>query len=69
MPVGEFGMRWRLREDISETISQWTPYKNDLSTVISKVPEFLQEIETIVNDNYQKFEIIWFGHIGDGNVH
>jgi FAD/FMN-containing dehydrogenase len=60
---------WRLREDISETISQWTPYKNDLSTVISKVPEFLQEIETIVNDNYPKFEIIWFGHIGDGNVH
>lgn len=60
---------WRLREDISETISQWTPYKNDLSTVISKVPGFLQEIETIVNDNYPKFEIIWFGHIGDGNVH
>ncbi len=60
---------WRLREDISETISQWTPYKNDLSTVISKVPEFLEEVETIVNDNYPDFEIIWFGHIGDGNVH
>jgi|TARA_B110000902_G_scaffold118_2_gene155 FAD/FMN-containing dehydrogenase len=60
---------WRLREDISETISQWTPYKNDLSTVVSKVPGFLQEIETIVNKNYPDFEIIWFGHIGDGNVH
>ena len=23
---------WRLREDISETISRWTPYKNDMST-------------------------------------
>jgi FAD/FMN-containing dehydrogenase len=60
---------WRLREDISETISQWTPYKNDLSTVVSRVPGFLQEIETIVNKNYPDFEIIWFGHIGDGNVH
>jgi len=60
---------WRLREDISETISQWTPYKNDLSTVISKVPGFLSEVEKVVNDNYPDFEIIWFGHIGDGNVH
>jgi FAD/FMN-containing dehydrogenase len=60
---------WRLREDISETISQWTPYKNDISTVISKIPDFLEEVEAIVTDNYPEFEIIWFGHIGDGNVH
>jgi FAD/FMN-containing dehydrogenase len=60
---------WRLREDISETISQWTPYKNDISTVISKVPAFLQEVEALVSSNYPDFEIIWFGHIGDGNVH
>lgn len=60
---------WRLREDISETISRWTPYKNDISTVISKVPEFLHAVEEIVHDQYPDFEIIWFGHIGDGNVH
>ena len=60
---------WRLREDISETISQWTPYKNDISTVISKVPDFLDEVEALVNKHYPDFEIIWFGHIGDGNVH
>jgi FAD/FMN-containing dehydrogenase len=60
---------WRLREDISETITPWTPYKNDISTVISKVPAFLDEVESVVNDNYPDFEIVWFGHIGDGNVH
>ena len=60
---------WRLREDISETISRWTPYKNDISTVISKVPNFLSEVENIVNSEYPDFEIIWFGHIGDGNLH
>ena len=60
---------WRLREDISETITPWTPYKNDISTVISKVPAFLDEVETVVNENYPDFEIVWFGHIGDGNVH
>lgn len=60
---------WRLREDISETIARWTPYKNDISTVISRVPAFLNEVEAIVNKSYPEFEIIWFGHIGDGNVH
>jgi FAD/FMN-containing dehydrogenase len=60
---------WRLREDISETISRWTPYKNDISTVISRIPSFLAEVEAVVTANYPEFEIIWFGHIGDGNVH
>ena len=60
---------WRLREDISETISRWTPYKNDISTLISRVPDFLAEVEAVVSANYPEFEIIWFGHIGDGNVH
>ncbi|MBN7799025.1 FAD-binding oxidoreductase [Parahaliea mediterranea] len=60
---------WRLREDISETISRWTPYKNDISTTVSKVPAFLAEVESVVNGAYPDFEIVWFGHIGDGNVH
>ncbi|QFU77698.1 FAD-binding oxidoreductase [Halioglobus maricola] len=60
---------WRLREDISETITPWTPYKNDISTLIAKVPDFLAEVEAVVNKHYPNFEIVWFGHIGDGNVH
>ncbi len=60
---------WRLREDISETISRWTPYKNDISTTIARVPDFLAEVDAVVSSAYPDFEIIWFGHIGDGNVH
>lgn len=60
---------WRLREDISETISKFTPYKNDISVKVSKVPEFLQEVDQLVTASYPDFEIIWFGHIGDGNIH
>src|SRR5690606_38227716 len=60
---------WRLREDISETLSRWTPYKNDIATVISKVPPFIAEVDAVVNREYPDFEIVWFGHIGDGNVH
>jgi FAD/FMN-containing dehydrogenase len=60
---------WRLREDISETISKFTPYKNDISVKVSKVPQFLHEVDSLVTSAYPDFEIIWFGHIGDGNVH
>ncbi len=60
---------WRLREDISETISRWTPYKNDISTVVSKVPQFLADVEAVIDANYPDLEVVWFGHIGDGNLH
>ena len=60
---------WRLREDISEAISKHTPYKNDLSVTVSRVPAFLEEIDRVVAARYPHFEIVWFGHIGDGNVH
>lgn len=60
---------WRLREDISETIAPFTPYKNDLSVTVSKVPEFLSDIDTVVKTDYPDFDVLWYGHIGDGNLH
>jgi FAD/FMN-containing dehydrogenase len=60
---------WKLREYISETISHWTPYKNDISVTVSQVPAFLHDIDAIVGQHYPDFEIVWFGHIGDGNLH
>ncbi|WNW12934.1 FAD-binding oxidoreductase [Pseudomonas sp. DTU_2021_1001937_2_SI_NGA_ILE_001] len=60
---------WKLREYISETISHFTPYKNDISVTVSKVPAFLKEIDAIVAQHYPDFEVLWYGHIGDGNLH
>ncbi|WP_430316903.1 FAD-binding oxidoreductase [Pseudomonas sp. p1(2021b)] len=60
---------WKLREYISETISHWTPYKNDISVTVSKVPAFLRDIDAIVGQHYPDFEVVWYGHIGDGNLH
>lgn len=60
---------WRLREDISATIAKFTPYKNDISVLITHVPAFIADIDAIVQANYPDFDIVWFGHIGDGNVH
>ncbi len=60
---------WALRERISETISVYTPYKNDISVTVSKVPQLIQEIDDLVQEAYPEFEIVWYGHIGDGNMH
>jgi len=60
---------WRLREDISESIAQFTPYKNDIAVRVSAMPQFLKDVDSLVREKYPEFEIIWFGHIGDGNVH
>ncbi len=60
---------WRLREDISETISRFTPYKNDISVIIQKVPDFIKDIDEIVAQEYPDLQVVWFGHIGDGNLH
>jgi len=60
---------WQLREGISESIAPRTPYKNDLSVSCSKVPEFLAKTDALVAKNYPDFEVCWFGHIGDGNLH
>jgi len=60
---------WRLREDISMSLAAYTPYKNDLSVKVSRVPEFLLRVELVVAQNYPSFDIIWYGHIGDGNLH
>jgi len=60
---------WRLREEISETLSQWTPYKNDISTTVDRVPALQETLECIVTRRYPDFEVIWYGHVGDGNLH
>ncbi|WP_298635860.1 FAD-binding oxidoreductase [uncultured Umboniibacter sp.] len=60
---------WRLREGISESIAPRMPYKNDLSVSVSKVPAFLAKVDSIVAEHYPDFEVCWFGHIGDGNLH
>jgi len=60
---------WKLREYISETLSHFSPYKNDLSVTISRVPDFLRDIDQLVQQNYPDFTVIWYGHIGDGNLH
>lgn len=36
---------------------------------ISKVPEFLESTAAMMTKEYPDLEVVWFGHIGDGNLH
>ena len=60
---------WRLREDISEATAPHMPFKNDVSVRIAQVPEFLTRTDAALKTHYPDFEVVWFGHIGDGNMH
>ena len=60
---------WKLREDISETLWHYQPYKNDISVRVSRMPDFLKEVDDLVEQYYLNFEVVWYGHIGDGNLH
>lgn len=60
---------WRYREDISEALAKYSPYKNDVSVRVSMVTKFLEELSGVLGKAYPSWEVIWFGHIGDGNLH
>jgi FAD/FMN-containing dehydrogenase len=60
---------WRLREGITESLAPHRPYKNDISLRISALPDFLREIQALLGREYPHFDVVWFGHIGDGNLH
>lgn len=60
---------WALRENLSETCAAFTPYKNDIAVKVSDVPGFLADIDAVIAVGYPDFSIVWWGHIGDGNLH
>lgn len=60
---------WRYREDISESLAKYSPYKNDISVKTSLVPVCLTELDALLKSAYPSWRVIWFGHLGDGNLH
>ena len=60
---------WSFRENISESISSFSPYKNDISVKPSCLMDFISEMNALLKKEYPDFKVLWFGHIGDGNLH
>ena len=60
---------WRYREGIAEAAARFAPYKNDLSVTISRVPEFIARVHQALDGICPDYDVLCYGHIGDGNVH
>lgn len=60
---------WRYREAVSISLLRYTPFKYDISIMPSKIAAFMDEADRLLECLYPAFEIIWFGHVGDGNLH
>jgi len=60
---------WLLRESMSETLARWKPYKNDIGLRISLLPSFIERAQALVEREYAGLEVVWYGHVGDGNLH
>ncbi len=60
---------WDLRENISESIHYKNPHKNDVSVRLSNLEPFINDLQQLISKLPDNYELIYFGHIGDGNLH
>ncbi len=60
---------WEYRESISESLARFKPFKNDIAVSVSRIPEFVEEAGRLLSSEFPDLETVWFGHIGDGNLH
>ena len=60
---------WRLREDISESLAPHRPLKNDVAVKLEQLPAFIERMESEFPEHFPGVESVWFGHLGDGNIH
>jgi len=60
---------WQLRENISESLSPFAPLKHDVSVRLEKMAGFIERLETLFAATFPEVESVWFGHLGDGNIH
>ena len=61
---------WALREHISEAQKrEGVSVKHDIALPISRIPEFLTQIEAPLQAAFPGVRHTAFGHLGDGNLH
>ena len=61
---------WRLRHSISEAERQdGRALKHDISVPLSRMQEFLERAEELLENRWPDARLVAFGHVGDGNLH
>tara|TARA_Y100000815_G_C13176675_1_gene437689 strand:- start:292 stop:852 length:561 start_codon:yes stop_codon:yes gene_type:complete len=60
---------WQVRKALSPALRKLSPHKinEDIVVPVSKIPELIEHIEQLA-EKYQ-FNIVNFGHAGNGNIH
>ena len=61
---------WRLRHSISEAERQdGKALKHDISVPLSRMQEFLERGDELLEKRWPDARLVAFGHVGDGNLH
>lgn len=61
---------WALRENISEAQAhEGKNIKHDISVPISRIAEFVEKTDALLQQHYPGVRMVNFGHLGDGNLH
>jgi len=59
---------WQYRLLISESISRYLPLKFDVAVPVKNISKLINELEIFFKDK-KSFDLVLFGHLGDGNLH
>ncbi|PKO34383.1 MAG: hydroxyacid dehydrogenase [Betaproteobacteria bacterium HGW-Betaproteobacteria-7] len=61
---------WALRENISEAQKiEGISIKHDIAVPVSRIPEFLSQVDAALAAAFPGIRVVAFGHVGDGNLH
>lgn len=61
---------WKYREGISESLSiGYTVRKHDLSVPLASIDSFVRTARNLLANHGETVRGVFFGHLGDGNVH
>ena len=67
---GQRSALWKLREYLPEgEKEEGASIKHDISVPVSSIPAFVRKAIPAVEDYMAKIRPIYFGHVGDGNLH
>ncbi len=66
----QYRQLWALRENISESQgAEGKTIKHDISLPISRIAEFVADMNAQIERQFPGLRLVVFGHLGDGNLH
>lgn len=61
---------WKLRDSIAEMLQIYAPTINfDISFPVSSIGRCVEQLKAVMSSQFSRIHAMFFGHVGDGNVH